>query len=245
MKNLLLLLAVTFSCFGVQLKITRIVDDLNVYIFEKKYVIKTDRPIAHVKVGNRLDIDTGLFYNEVKWNQDIITTKRVKTGTTYQRGYDYIDEYGNRVGEYTQSVDQYGYRDEIDRYTFTPIGVLLNQKPMDLMAFHSFVKLRSTVQPLSSFTSIFSDINWFHIDKDVFQDNFSTAQAGNYVTMDYLLDTYSLYEKGYKHRIYPIFDRNNTHYLAGVLNLAKRRKVCLHDHTYSLALFEYQDVVYQ
>jgi hypothetical protein len=242
MKKMLLILSMTLSCFAVNLRLTKVVEDLNLYIFENKFVIESDRPIYALKVGNRLNINTDLFYNHTHWTQDVLVNETVKVGTTVEYGVDYT--YVAEGESYSYTTDEYENQTSVNTYTFTPIGILKNKKAMRLEAFKTFMALRTQIQPLAEFTSVFSDINWFHTNVDVDKQSFQSASTGTYVSHEWLIDLYSSYRNGYKHYIYPIFDRNNSQYLTGVLNLAKRRKVFLKDHTYSLALFEYQTYAY-
>lgn len=239
MKKILMMLALASACFGVRLKVTEIVEDLNLYIFEKKYVIKTDRPLYGIHKGDRLDISTDYFFNEDYWIQNITVTQKRVVGQTEDLVYDeLLDVYT------TVYTDIYDYVDYTDTYTFTPLGLIFDKKPMKLDDFKNFVATRRNMQPLSVFTSVYSDINWFYTNKDPDQVVFPPSSTGEFVSMNWLIDTYEGYENGYKCRIYPIYDRNDKSLLSGVLNLARKRKVFLHDHIYSLATFEYANVIY-
>jgi len=220
------------SCFGIQMRLTRIEKDLNLYIFGRKYVIQTDRPIVGMRYGQYFDLDLDLFNSADQWSQEIITTHRIKTGTTYTTVY-------TSEGAGTVASDQYQYQDQIRTYTFKPVGVILNQKPMNLEAFTTFVNTRTQVQPLATFTSLVVNEECCYVDKDIQSQYFPSAASGNYQTMDWLVNAYATYPKEYKHRIYPIYNKLDQQFLVGVFNFAKKQKFIVADKIYSMALFEY------
>ncbi len=236
MKKLFLLsLCLVGHCFAVNLKVTKIVKDHNLYILENKYVIQTSGCLEAIQVGSVLDIDTNLFYGSNEWIQNHYVTESRYVDTVYTDHYDIYGYY-----TYTSSRANYAYDTYTYQYTFYPIG-LVNKKPMNLPNFTSFVLSRSFAQPLFSYTTVFIGHEWLGDKVDMKTSYFpKSAIIGQEETLQWLLDELQIYEEGYTHNIYPIFDRNYPDLLAGVLHLSSKRKVFLFDHTNGLAIFKRQ-----
>lgn len=208
MKKLFLLVLGTLSIgYAANLKVTKIIEDLNVYILENQYVVKLNGLIPHVTVGSKIEMDLDSFYSLDAWDQSYTIW--------------------------------YGYDSFLMNYQFKPIGVI-DKSPLDLTGFKYFIDSQQITQPLNSFTSLYTDNNWFNTNKSSAKSTFPLVKEGPVETVNWVYDEFCSYENGFFHQIYPIYDRNNTNVLAGILNLSKKRKVFLYDNINSLALFERQ-----
>ena len=231
MKKLFLLsLCLVGHCFAVNLKVTEIVRDHNLYILENKYVIQSSARIENVKVGSKLDIDTNMFYGLNQWVQDYHVTDYRYVDTVYT---DHYDSYGYYT--HTSSHDNYAYDTYTYQYTFYPIGIV-DRTAMNLSAFKTFVLSRPFAQPLFSYSTVFMNYEWIE-DRIEMKTSYFTEQPE---TLQWVLNELEMYDPKYTHKIYPIFDRNYPDLLAGVLHFSKMRKVFLFDHTYGLAIFQRQ-----
>ena len=234
-KFFLLTLLLVGQCFAVNLTVTKIVKDHNLYIFEHKYMIQTSAILEGVSVGSVLNIDTNLFYGSNQWLHNVNVTKSEYVNTIYTDHYDCYGYY-----THTSSYDNYAFNTYTYQYTFYPIG-LVNRNSMDLSKFTSFVLSRPSAQPLFSYTSVFIGHEWLGDNIDMKTSYFpSSPIVGKEETLQWVLDELLSFEKNYEHRIYPIFDRNYPDLLAGVLHLSQKRKVFLFDHVNGLAIFQRQ-----
>jgi len=206
-KLFLLLLAILSIGHAANLKVTKIIEDLNVYILENQYVVKLNGIIPHVTVGSKIEMDLDSFYALDAWDQSYTIW--------------------------------YGYDSFLMNYQFKPIGVI-DKSPVDLIGFKYFIDSQQINQPLDSFTSLYTNNNWFNTTKSSAKSTFPLVKEGPVETVNWVYDEFCSYENGFLHQIYPIYDRNNTNVLAGILNLSKKRKVFLYDNINSLALFDRQ-----
>ena len=236
MKKLLLLtLLLAGHCFAVNLKVTKIVNDHNLYIFENKYVIQSASPLEEVYVGSVLNIDTNAFYGLNQWIQNHSVTKYVYIDTVYTDHYDCYGYY-----THTTSYDNYGYDTYTYQNTLYPIGIIKGSA-MNLPSFTSLVLNRPVLQPLYSYSTVFIGHEWLGDKVDMKTSYFPTTSiVGQEETQQWLADELNMFEEGYTHKIYPIYDRNYPDLLAGVLHLSKKRKVFLFDHINGLAIFQRQ-----
>jgi hypothetical protein len=252
MNKIALLIFTLFvnACFAMKLTVTNIIPDLNLYVFDHRYVFKVSGEIPTFVKGSKLDIDMDLFYNTNEWVQQVEVIVRRKVGSSYESGVDsnkhWVEEIfaeNNSDVEKTyhsKTKDHYVNERQIHTFTFTPIGEI-EKRAMGLNDFVFFALNTAPNQPLKSFTSVFTDNGWFNgCPKDIIRENLSIANTGYMSTIDYLVDVYKGYPPGLTYEIYPIYDRNFPNYLAGVLSQCYKRKVFLYDTYNALAMFEYR-----
>lgn len=230
---LLLSCAFLAQCFGVNLKVTEVIKDHNIYILENKFVIQSSDVIEGLYVGSMIDVDTHAFYGTNQWTYYHYYTVSRYVDTVYT---DHYDMYGFYT--HTTSYDNYAYDTYTVPYTFYPLGII-NKKKMTLGEFTTFALSRPYSERMYSYSTVFRAVEWVGDNIDMKTSYFpTTSVVGQEETLHWLISELQMYEEGYQHKIIPIFDRNYPELLAAVLHLSKKRKVFLHDYCNGLAIFQ-------
>ncbi|MCH9621978.1 MAG: hypothetical protein S4CHLAM20_14110 [Chlamydiia bacterium] len=67
MKKVFFSLIVSLSLFATNLQISKIFKDLNLYLFENKYLIRSSGLLPHCSRGRSVDVNMDYFYEMNKW----------------------------------------------------------------------------------------------------------------------------------------------------------------------------------